>query len=162
MALQLAKKGLDQIKMSNGKDDKYSHLTEEEVKTVEKTVHEKWTWLEEKRILLASTLRTQQPPVTVAHIRAEKQVSIEKIGYNYKQFSFNLLIFSLFIQSMDSVVLPILNKPKPKVEPPKEEKPKDKPADEQKNNQNQNAQGNNHSQSQQQQQQTEEEKMDVE
>lgn len=64
--------------MSNGKDDKYSHLTEEEVKTVEKTVHEKWTWLEEKRILLASTLRTQQPPVTVAHIRAEKQVSVEK------------------------------------------------------------------------------------
>jgi len=78
-ALQLAKKGLDQIKTSNGKDDKYSHLTEEEVKTVEKTVQEKWTWLEEKRILLASTLRTQQPPVTVAQIRAEKQVSIEKL-----------------------------------------------------------------------------------
>ncbi|TGZ48125.1 Uncharacterized protein DBV15_04389 [Temnothorax longispinosus] len=140
VALQLAKKSLDQIKMSNGKDDKYSHLTEEEVKTVEKTVQEKWTWLEEKRILLASTLRTQQPPVTVAQIRAEKQ-------------------------ALDSVVLPILNKPKPKVEPPKEEKPKDKPTDEQKNNQNQNAQGNNHSQSnqqQQQQQQTEGEKMDVE
>ncbi|KYQ55854.1 hypothetical protein ALC60_05135 [Trachymyrmex zeteki] len=137
VALQLAKKSLDQIKILNGKDDKYSHLTEEEVKTVEKTVQEKWTWLEEKRILLASTLRTQQPPVIVAQIRAEKQ-------------------------ALDSVVLPILNKPKPKVEPPKEEKPKDKPADEQKNNQNQNAQGNNHSQSNQQQQQTEEEKMDVE
>jgi len=78
VALQLAKKNLDQIKMLNGKDDKYSHLTEEEMKTVEKTVQEKWTWLEEKRILLASTLRTQQPPVTVAQIRAEKQVSIEK------------------------------------------------------------------------------------
>lgn len=77
MALQLAKKSLDQIKILNGKDDKYSHLTEEEVKTVEKTVQEKWTWLEEKRILLASTLRTQQPPVIVAQIRAEKQV-IEK------------------------------------------------------------------------------------
>ncbi|XP_011685265.1 PREDICTED: heat shock 70 kDa protein 4L isoform X1 [Wasmannia auropunctata] len=136
VALQLAKKSLDQIKMSNGKDDKYSHLTEEEVKTVEKTVQEKWTWLEEKRILLASTLRTQQPPVTVAQIRAEKQ-------------------------SLDSVVLPILNKPKPKVEPPKEEKLKDKSADEQKNNQN--TQSNNHNQSnQQQQQQAEEEKMDVE
>lgn len=78
MALQLAKKSLDQIKLSSGKDDKYSHLTEEEMKTVEKTVQEKWTWLEEKRILLASTLRTQQPPVIVAQIRAEKQVSIEK------------------------------------------------------------------------------------
>ncbi|KAL6422244.1 hypothetical protein ACFW04_010921 [Cataglyphis niger] len=135
VALQLAKKGLDQIKASIGKDDKYSHLTEEEVKTVEKTIQEKWTWLEEKRMLLASLLRTQQPPVTVAQIRAEKQ-------------------------SLDSVVLPILNKPKPKVDPPKEEKRKDKSADEQKNNQNQNAQGNNHNQPNQQQ--AEEEKMDVE
>ncbi|XP_029678199.1 heat shock 70 kDa protein 4L isoform X2 [Formica exsecta] len=135
VALQLAKKGLDQIKASIGKDDKYSHLTEEEVKTVEKTVQEKWTWLEEKRMLLASLLRTQQPPVTVAQIRAEKQ-------------------------SLDSVVLPILNKPKPKVEPPKEEKRKDKSADEQKNNQNQNAQGNNHNQPNQQQ--ADEEKMDIE
>ncbi|XP_026824176.1 97 kDa heat shock protein isoform X2 [Ooceraea biroi] len=133
-ALQLAKKALDQMKTLNGKDDKYSHLTEEEVKTVEKTVQEKWTWLEEKRMLLASTLRTQQPPVTIAHIRAEKQ-------------------------ALDSTVLPILNKPKPKAEPPKEEKPKDKPADEQKSNQNQNT--NNHNQ-QSNQQQTKEEKMDVE
>lgn len=83
VALQLTKKGLDQIKVSSGKDDKYSHLTEEEVKIVEKTVQEKWTWLEEKRILLASTLRTQQPPVTVAQIRAEKQV-LKKISCNYK------------------------------------------------------------------------------
>jgi len=72
----LAKKNLDQMKVLNGKDDKYSHLTEEEVKIVEKIVHEKWTWLEEKRVLLASTLRTQQPPVTIAQIRAEKQVNI--------------------------------------------------------------------------------------
>ncbi|XP_029165256.1 97 kDa heat shock protein isoform X3 [Nylanderia fulva] len=135
-ALQLAKKGLNQIEASVGKDDKYSHLTEEEIKTVDKTVQEKWIWLEEKRMVLASLPRTQQPPVTVAQIRAEKQ-------------------------SLDSVVLPILNKPKPKVEPPKEEKPKDKPADEQKNNQNQNTQNAN-SHSQQPNQQTEEEKMDVE
>jgi len=92
VALQLAKKSLDQIKMSNGKDDKYSHLTEEEVKTVEKTVQEKWAWLEEKRILLASTLRTQQPPVTVAQIRTEKQVNTKKIGCNHEQFSFNFYI----------------------------------------------------------------------
>lgn len=68
-------------------------------------------------------------------------------------------LFSL-LQSLDSVVLPILNKPKPKVEPPKEDKPKDKPADEQKSSQNQNAQAN-HSQPNQQQH-AEEEKMDVE
>ncbi|CAL7936427.1 unnamed protein product [Xylocopa violacea] len=135
-ALQLAKKGLDLIKASIGKDDKYSHLTEEEIKKVEKTVQEKWSWLEEKRVLLASTPRTQQPPVTVAQIRAEKQ-------------------------SLDSIVLPILNKPKPKVEPPKEEKPKDKAAeDQQKSNQNSQG-GDGHSQANQQQQ-PQEDKMDVE
>lgn len=77
----MAKKSLDHIKASNSKDDKYSHLTEEEVKKVEKAVQEKWTWLEEKRILLASTLRTQQPPVTVAQIRAEKQVNVGDINF---------------------------------------------------------------------------------
>ncbi|XP_033195781.1 heat shock protein 70Cb isoform X1 [Bombus vancouverensis nearcticus] len=134
-ALQLAKKGIDLIRSSSGKDDKYSHLTEEEVKKVEKVVQEKWTWLEEKRMLLASTPRTQQPPVTVAQIRAEKQ-------------------------SLDSVVVPILNKPKPKVDPPKEEKPKDKASENHQKN-NQNSQGDAHSQTNQQQQ-PQEEKMDVE
>lgn len=133
-ALQLTKKALDQIKAANPKDDKYSHLTEDEIKKVEKAVQEKWMWLEEKRVLLASTLRTQQPPVTVAQIRAEKQ-------------------------ALDCVVLPILNKPKPKVEPPKEEKPKDKDAEEQKTN-NQNSQANAHNHTNQQAEQ--EEKMDVE
>lgn len=81
-ALQLAKKGLDHIKASSGKDNKYSHLTEEEVKKVEKAVQEKWTWLEEKRVLLAGTPRTQPPPVTVAQIRGEKQVFIIRyIGF---------------------------------------------------------------------------------
>ncbi|XP_012138186.1 heat shock protein 70Cb isoform X2 [Megachile rotundata] len=134
-ALQLVKKGVDLIRASSGKDNKYSHLTEEEVKKVEKTVQEKWAWLDEKRVLLAGTPRTQQPPVTVAQIRAEKQ-------------------------SLDSIVLPILNKPKPKVEPPKEEKPKDKAAEDQQKN-NQNSQGDGHAQTNQQQQ-PQEEKMDVE
>lgn len=76
--MQLAKKGLNQIEASIGKDDKYSHLTEEEIKTVDKTIQEKWIWLEEKRMLLASLPRTQQPPVMVAQIRSEKYVSIRK------------------------------------------------------------------------------------
>lgn len=75
-ALQLAKKGIDNIKASLGKDDKYSHLTDDEIKKVEKIVQEKWAWLEEKRVVLASTPRTQQPPVTVSQIRSEKQVNI--------------------------------------------------------------------------------------
>ncbi|KAF7386825.1 hypothetical protein HZH66_011277 [Vespula vulgaris] len=129
-ALQLAKKGIDNIKASFGKDDKYSHLTDDEIKKVEKTVQEKWAWLEEKRVILAGTPRTQQPPVTVSQIRSEKQ-------------------------ALDNIILPVLNKPKPKVEPPKEEKPKDKTANDQKST-NQNSQGDAH------QPQTEEEKMDVE
>ncbi|KAK2579751.1 hypothetical protein KPH14_011092 [Odynerus spinipes] len=133
-ALQLARKGIDNIKASFGKDDKYSHLTEDEIKKVEKAVQEKWSWLEDKRVVLASTPRTQQPPVTVAQIRSEKQ-------------------------ALDSIVLPVLNKPKPKVEPPKEEKPKDKTANDQKSN-NQNNQGDAHMQNNQPQ--TEAEKMDVE
>ncbi|KAF7388545.1 hypothetical protein HZH68_012487 [Vespula germanica] len=129
-ALQLAKKGIDNIKASFGKDDKYSHLTDDEIKKIEKTVQEKWAWLEEKRVILAGTPRTQQPPITVSQIRSEKQ-------------------------ALDNIVLPVLNKPKPKVEPPKEEKPKDKTANDQKST-NQNSQGDAH------QPQTEEEKMDVE
>ncbi|KAL2714577.1 97 kDa heat shock protein isoform X1 [Vespula squamosa] len=132
-ALQLAKKGIDNIKVSFGKDDKYSHLTDDEIKKVEKTVQEKWAWLEEKRVILAGTPRTQQPSVTVSQIRSEKQ-------------------------ALDNIVLPVLNKPKPKVEPPKEEKPKDKTANDQKST-NQNSQGDAH---QNNQPQSEEEKMDVE
>lgn len=133
-ALQLTKKGADHIKASIGKDDKYSHITEEEIKKVEKAIQEKWSWLEEKRVQLAGTPRTQQPPVTVAQIRAEKQ-------------------------ALDSVVLPILNKPKPKVELPKEDKLKDnKAAEDQKHNQNSQG-GDGHAQNNQQPQ---DEKMDVE
>lgn len=142
-ALQLARKGLDYIKSSGGKDDKYSHLTEEEAKKLEKTVQEKWAWLEEKRVMLAGTPRTQQPPVTIAQIRAEKQ-------------------------GLDSVVSQVLNKPKAKVEPPKENnKPKEKPSeDEKSNNQNNSSQAGDaqttNLQQQQQQPHQEPEKMDVE
>lgn len=68
-------------------------------------------------------------------------------------------IRTFIAQALDSVVLPIVNKPKPKAEPPKEEKAKDKDADEQKMN-NQNSQANAHNHTNQQTEQ--EEKMDVE
>ncbi|XP_043476010.1 97 kDa heat shock protein isoform X2 [Leptopilina heterotoma] len=116
--LQLAKKGVDQIKLSAEKDDKYSHITDEEIKKLEKVIHEKWMWLEEKRSILLSTPRTQQPPILVAQIRSEKQ-------------------------SLDSTVFSILNKPKPKVEHPKEEKSKEKSTD--KNTQNDQGDNETHS-----------------
>ncbi|XP_046748462.1 97 kDa heat shock protein isoform X2 [Diprion similis] len=137
-ALQITKKSLDQIRQSAAagggqEESKYSHLTDEEIKKVEKAVDEKWSWLEEKRVALSGIQRTQQPPVTVAQIRAEKQ-------------------------ALDSVVLPILNKPKPKAEPPKEDKSKEKTGDDQKNNQN--SQGDGHSQNNKHQ--PNDDKMDVE
>ncbi|XP_046432561.1 heat shock 70 kDa protein 4 isoform X1 [Neodiprion fabricii] len=139
-ALQITKKSLDQIRQSAAaaaaggqEESKYSHLTDEEIKKVEKAVDDKWAWLEEKRIALSGLQRTQQPPVTVAQIRAEKQ-------------------------ALDSAVLPILNKPKPKAEPPKEDKSKEKTGDDQKNNQN--SQGDGHSQNNKHQ--PNDDKMDVE
>ncbi|XP_012261434.2 heat shock 70 kDa protein 4 isoform X2 [Athalia rosae] len=139
-ALQIAQKGLVQIRQTPAggpgqEESKYSHLTEEEIKKVETAVEEKWSWLEKKRAALSAITRTQQPPVTVAQIRAEKH-------------------------ALDSVVLPILNKPKPVLVPPKEEKAKEKAGDEQKNNQN--SQGDGHSQNNQPQHPPNDDKMDVE
>lgn len=80
--LQLTKKAADQVRASHAKkDDKFEHITEEEIKKVEQTIQEKWTWLEEKRVLLNQTPRTQQPPVYVNQIRAERQVNLKNIFY---------------------------------------------------------------------------------
>ncbi|KAJ8667135.1 hypothetical protein QAD02_008797 [Eretmocerus hayati] len=109
-ALQLAKKATDQIRSSHAAgEDKYDHINEDDLKKVERTIQEKWSWLEEKRVLLNQTPRTQQPPIFVNQIRSERQ-------------------------ALDNAITPILNKPKPKVEQPKEEK-KEKTT-EQKNSQN--------------------------
>ncbi|XP_053598001.1 97 kDa heat shock protein [Microplitis demolitor] len=132
-ALQIAKKTYENIKASLGKDDKYSHLTEDELKQAAKTIQDKWTWLEEARVVMAGTALTQMCSITVAQIRSEKQ-------------------------ALDNVVQSILNKPKPKVEPPKNDKSKDKTADEHKNHQNAQGDGPN----QNNQQPTKDEKMDVE
>lgn len=108
-SLQIAKKGLDQIKSSQGKDDKYSHLTDDDIKLVNKTIQDKSTWLEDARKVFVNTPRTQLASITIVQIQSAKQ-------------------------SLDSTVLPIINKPKPKAEPPKEEVGKDKTTDDQKNN----------------------------
>ncbi|XP_011304595.1 97 kDa heat shock protein isoform X2 [Fopius arisanus] len=93
--LQLAKKGYDQIKHS--KDDKYCHVTDEELKTLGNVFKEKWQWLEQAHSTFSSTPRTQMPSITLAQVRQVKH-------------------------TVDTTVNPIINKPKPKVEPPKEDK----------------------------------------
>lgn len=102
-ALQLAKKGVDRIRTSQNKgEDKYEHITEDEIKQVERTVQEKWNWLEEKRIQLNQTARTQQPPIYCNQIRTEKQVStrivhrIVKISFDTKNTSITLMFLYFF------------------------------------------------------------------
>lgn len=125
--LQLTKKSYDQIKAS--KDDKYTHITDEEIKILGNIVKEKWAWLEETHAIFSNTPRTQMPSVTLAQVRGVRQ-------------------------TVESTANPIVNKPKPKVEPPKDDK-KEKGADEMKNHQNQNPQG-------QENQAPQPDKMDVE
>ncbi|XP_034934866.1 heat shock 70 kDa protein 4L isoform X2 [Chelonus insularis] len=132
-ALQLAKKNYEQIKASYGKDDKYSHLTEEDIEKLNKAIQEKWSWLEEAYSVFASTPRTQLASITVVQIRSMKQ-------------------------ALDSTVSPIINKPKPKAEPPKNEKTKEKSAEEQKNHQN----SQKNSENDVNQQSPKDDKMDVE
>lgn len=76
-ALQLASKGYDQIKASQGKDDKYAHLTDEEIKQIGSTIKEKRVWLDDARVMFANTPRTQMASITVAQIRTAKQVCIK-------------------------------------------------------------------------------------
>lgn len=132
-ALIGATRTVDKIKESAGKDDKYSHITKDEVRKVEVAINEKWRWLEVTRMKLKGVPRTKPIEITIAQIRAEKQ-------------------------ALDSTILPIFNKPKPKVELPKEDKPKDKNAeDHHETNQNNRSDGQ-----PQANQQRPQEEMDVE
>jgi len=88
--LQLTRKAVDQYRAG---DDRYSHLAESDIEKVERSTEQTHKWLEEKRVVLAGTPCTQNPPVTVSQIRQEKQ-------------------------TFENTVNPILTKPKPKADPP--------------------------------------------
>lgn len=80
------------------KDQKYTHLTDEEVAKVDQAFQDCYRWLEQTRGKLAGAPKHLPPPITIAQIRQEK--------YNF-----------------DNTVNSILNKPPPKApSPPKEEK----------------------------------------
>jgi len=91
-ALQLVRKAVD---MFQNKDERYAHLGTSDMEKVQKAVNEKQTWLDKSLHALSRITPQQTPPVTVAQIRKEKE-------------------------ALESVVYPILNKPKPKAEPPKD------------------------------------------
>lgn len=114
--LQQIRKFLD---LWSQKDEKYNHIEKADVDKVEKLLTEKSNWFGSRMTQMASLKPHENPVVLASQVRSEKQI-------------------------LENVCLPIINKPKPKVEPPKEEKEKKagKKGDKDKTaNQNQNSEG---------------------
>merc|ERR1712117_877383 len=101
-SLQLATKALDSYKAG---EEKYNHIDKAEMEKVERLVGEKREWLDKNTQLLHGLSKTADPPVGTQSIRNE-------------------------MSGFESLVNPILNKPKPKVEPPPKEKQDEKKGDE--------------------------------
>ncbi|XP_014253857.1 heat shock 70 kDa protein 4 [Cimex lectularius] len=76
-------------------DEKYNHLDPEAVTKIEASVNEAFDWLNEKRTLLISCPKHQDPSVTTSEIKSKKK-------------------------SLEQAVSAVMDKPKPKVEPPPE------------------------------------------
>lgn len=100
-SLQLIKKAVNQYGQN---DEKYNHLEKADIEKVIKCIEEKQKWFEEKSNLVNKMKPTDDPVVLASQIKTEKD-------------------------SLDRTSWAILNKPKPKVEPPP--KPKDAPNTEQ-------------------------------
>jgi len=93
-SLQMASKVIDAYK---NKDEQYAHLNEADVAKVAKAIEEKKAWMDQSCATLERTDKVTNPTVLVCQFYQE-QTAFEKMSK------------------------PILNKPKPKIEPPKEEK----------------------------------------
>ncbi|CAF0893649.1 unnamed protein product [Brachionus calyciflorus] len=90
-SLQLIKKAID---LYHNKDEKYSHLEKADIEKCSKYWEEKQRWFEEKSFLLSKMKPIDDPAVLTSQIRDE-------------------------VNSLNKDCWSILNKPKPKVEPPK-------------------------------------------
>lgn len=95
-SLQMASKIIEAAKAG---DEKYNHISEDEINKVIKQIDEKSTWLNNSISALEKTPKTTNPTVLNCQFFSEKD-------------------------AFESICRPILNKPKPKVEPPKEEEKK--------------------------------------
>ena len=83
------------------KSPDYEHLVPDDMKKVKKMVDEKMKWFNDACNKLSKVEKHQTAPITVAEINEE-------------------------FRNLDSTCSPIVNKPKPKVEPPPTEPPKSK------------------------------------
>jgi hypothetical protein len=81
-------------------DELYNHLTKEDMDKVEGKVDEKFSWLNKHMIAFQNTKKYEMPSVTCTLVSSAKK-------------------------DLDSICNPIVNKKKPKVEPPKETPPED-------------------------------------
>ncbi|XP_070553175.1 heat shock 70 kDa protein 4-like [Ptychodera flava] len=97
-ALQQVRKVLD---LYAQKDEKYDHIPEEDMKKVEKALKEKQKWYDTKLNAQNQLAPHQNPAVMSDQILTEKK-------------------------NLETVCNPIINKPKPKVEPPKDDKKEEK------------------------------------
>ncbi|KAH9513967.1 Heat shock 105kDa 110kDa protein 1 [Bulinus truncatus] len=111
--LQQIRKFLD---LSSQKDEKYDHIEKTDVDKVEKAWNEKSNWFGQRITQMAQLKPHENPVVLASQVRAEKQI-------------------------LENTCHPIMNKPKPKVDPPKEEK-KDKSANKAEGDQNNSEEGN--------------------
>ena len=92
-SLQMASKVVELYKAG---DEKYSHLSESEVSRVIKLIDEKLQWLSNSVATLEKTPKTVNPTILNCQFLSEKD-------------------------GFENVCRPIINKPKPKAEPPKDE-----------------------------------------
>jgi len=96
-SLQMASKVVDAYK---NKDEAYAHLKEEDVEKVAKLIEEKKTWMDQSCATLERTDKVTNPTILVCQFYQEQS-------------------------AFEKTCRPILNKPKPKIEPPKMEDKKD-------------------------------------
>jgi len=94
-SLQLIKKA---IHLYSQGDEKYNHLEKSDIEKVHKCVEEKQRWFEEKSNLVNKMNLCEDPVVLASQVKFEKE-------------------------ALDKTSWAVLNKPKPKVEPPKVEQP---------------------------------------
>lgn len=92
-AIQQASKAIDLYRQG---DEKYAHIDREEMEKVVKALEEKRAWLDENCATLKALSKTINPPVLAAQFYSERQ-------------------------TLENIASRVLNKPKPKVEPPPKE-----------------------------------------
>lgn len=96
-SLQRARKA---VALYTAKDEQYIHIENKEMEKVQKAIEEKQKWLDQQLNCLSQIPLHQSPPILVSQIWQEKEI-------------------------FENIVKPILNTPKPKVEPPPEKDSKD-------------------------------------